>query len=138
VTIVVDASVAIKWILEEEGSLAARRLLGEESLIAPEFLILECANVLWTAARRDKLTRQQAIVALAGLQALPVQFLAIGDYGSMAQVLALELDHPVYDCLYLAVALAQRTILITADRRFITSVGAHGAHSYAVKLLGTE
>jgi predicted nucleic acid-binding protein len=138
VTIVVDASVAIKWALEEEGSEAARRLLTEESLVAPDFLILESANVLWTAVRRGKLTREQAIAALAGLQSLPVQFLAIGDCGSTAQTLAFELDHPVYDCLYLAMALAQRTILITADRRFIASVEAHGAYSHAVKLLETE
>jgi predicted nucleic acid-binding protein len=138
VTIVVDASVAIKWVFEEEGSTAARRLLVEEPLIAPDFLILECANILWTAVRRGKLTREQASEALAGLQMLPVQLLAMRDYIAAAQALSLELNHPVYDCLYLVIALDQRAALITADRRFAASVSAHGAHSYAVRLLEAE
>ena len=104
-TIVVDASVAIKWLLEEDGSEAARRLLAEELLIAPDFLVLECASILWAASRRGRLTVERAGTALTAMQALPVQLLPMGHYGSAAQALAFELSHPVYDCLYLAIAL---------------------------------
>lgn len=46
-SLVVDASVALKWVLDEEGRPAARALLlGNEPLHAPDFLILECANIL--------------------------------------------------------------------------------------------
>ena len=58
-TVIVDASVALKWVLQEEGSEAAELLLLEEPLAAPDLLIVECANVLWRKARRGALTRDQ-------------------------------------------------------------------------------
>ena len=51
-TVIVDASVALKWVIEEDGSEAAGALLLEEPLAAPDLLIVECANVLWAKARR--------------------------------------------------------------------------------------
>lgn len=39
-----------------------------------------------------------------------------------AAALARELDHPVYDCFYLALAEAEGAALITADRRLVESV----------------
>jgi predicted nucleic acid-binding protein len=137
VTIVVDASVAIKWVIEEDGSEDARQLVSRELLIAPDFLIIECANVLWVAARRGRLTAARAKGALAAIQAVPIQFLSTGNYGSAAHALAFELEHGVYDSLYLAVALAERAILVTADRGFVSSVARHGVHSHAVSLLGS-
>ena len=46
-TIVVDASVVLKGVIEEDGSEAAGALVLEEPLAAPELLMIECANVLW-------------------------------------------------------------------------------------------
>lgn len=134
-TIVVDASVAIKWLLEEDGSEAARRLLAEELLIAPDFLVLECANILWAASRRGRLTAERAGTALTAMQALPVQLLPMSHYGSAAQALAFELSHPVYDCLYLAIALAQRATMVTADHAFAKAIKRHGVYAHAVRLL---
>ncbi|HWB47930.1 MAG TPA: type II toxin-antitoxin system VapC family toxin [Stellaceae bacterium] len=75
---VVDASVAIKWVLDEEGSPIARRLLDDELLIAPDFLIVECANILWAAVRRNRLTAERSTAALVGMRDLPVQLYATG------------------------------------------------------------
>jgi hypothetical protein len=58
--VVVDASVALKWVIEVEGSEAAEALLLNEPLLAPDFLIVECANVLWVKARRGALSRELA------------------------------------------------------------------------------
>jgi predicted nucleic acid-binding protein len=52
-TIVVNASVALKWVIEEDGSKAAGELLLEKPLAAPNLLMAECANVLWAKARRE-------------------------------------------------------------------------------------
>jgi predicted nucleic acid-binding protein len=49
---VVDASVALKWVIDEDGSEAAGALLLEEPLAAPDLLMVECANVLWTRGAR--------------------------------------------------------------------------------------
>lgn len=48
---VLDASVILKWFIEEEGSKKADRLLdaynaGKIAITVPDFLILEVSNVL--------------------------------------------------------------------------------------------
>ena len=54
---VVDASFAIKWVVDEAHTTQAL-LLRRHRLIAPDLLIAECANVLWKKVRRGELTRQ--------------------------------------------------------------------------------
>jgi predicted nucleic acid-binding protein len=138
VTVIVDASVALKWVLDEEGSDAAERLQLQETLATPDFLIVECANVLRTKARRGQLSPADARGALAAIRAVPIQLFMASEYAVAAQVLALEIDQTVYDCLYLAVALAQRAVLVTADRAFADAVRRHGIHAHTVRLLDAD
>lgn len=116
-SIVIDASVALKWVLDEPGKEAADALLDEE-LIAPALWLLEAANALWKRAQRGEITAEGAKERLAELYNAPVTTTAIEDDLSAAAELANALGHPVYDCLYLAAAIRENTYVVTADRRF--------------------
>jgi len=135
VTVVVDASVAIKWVLDEPGSEAAARLQREEPLAAPDLMIVECANVLWKKARRRDISRGQAELGLTAIRATPVRLLRTNDYAATAQALAFDLDQTAYDALYLAVALTERATLVTADAAFAQGVARHGMYQSFVRLL---
>lgn len=134
-TIVVDASVALKWVLDEPGSEAAQSLRSEE-LIAPSLWLVEAANVLWLRARRGQISSTEARERLTELFNAPVASGAIElDLGAAAD-LAATLGHPVYDCLYLAMAIRENTYVITADGRFHAAVGRSSTLKDAVRMLG--
>ena len=46
-TFVIDASIAVKWVVEEHRTPEALALRQKAKLIAPELLVAECANILW-------------------------------------------------------------------------------------------
>ncbi|WP_149541071.1 type II toxin-antitoxin system VapC family toxin [Siccirubricoccus phaeus] len=59
--IVVDASVALKWLRDEEDDAWARAMVGgDRPLIAPALLLTECSNILWRLARRGEIARDGA------------------------------------------------------------------------------
>ena len=75
--------------------------------------------------RRREIAEDEAEAALAALGAAPVVMTAVPVLVADALRLALLLEHPIYDCLYLALSLQTRTPLVTADRRFASAVGRH-------------
>ena len=131
--IVIDASVAMKWVLDEPESQAAVALRDQE-LIAPDLWLAEAANVLWRHARIGEISNDQAIALFAELLHAPVASLSMEPHLETALELAMEIGHPVYDCIYLALALHHRTHVVTADRRF-ASAASTGAHAGSVRLL---
>lgn len=134
-TVVVDASVALKWVIEEDGSAAARRLGEREALVAPELLIIECANVLAMRVRRGLLAEADAAEALAVIDAIPIRVAPGRRHVAAAQAVAFALRQTAYDSLYLAVAMAERVLLVTADIAFARAASAHRNYAPFVRPL---
>jgi predicted nucleic acid-binding protein len=116
--IVLDASVAVKWVLREEHAATARRILSTRDLLAPHLLWAEVGNTLWKRHRRQESSVEEVRRMLAEIQRLPVITLAHWPLLPRALDLAISLEQTVYDCLYLALAEARNSVMVTADRRF--------------------
>lgn len=132
--IVIDASVALKWVLDEDDSLLARAL-AERPLAAPDLLWSECANGLWRWVRTGALSAQIARERFAALRRAPVALTSAELLLERALGLAIEIDHPIYDCLYLALALTRGQQVVSADRRFATAVRRHAELAGSIVLL---
>jgi predicted nucleic acid-binding protein len=120
-TLIVDASVALKWYLSDEPHAAnARAMLdASETLIAPDIVIAEVCNAAWRGVRAGRIDQTQA---RAIARSLPRLFDALVGSSALADRgvdIASRLDHPVYDCFYLALAEARDIPLITADQRLL-------------------
>lgn len=122
-TLVIDACIAIKWVVEEDGTPEALALLERAKLLAPELLVAECANILWKKVQRDELSREEALLAARLLQGAEIELRPTRSLLAAATGIAIELDHPAYDCLYLALAAENDCRFVTADERFLRKLG---------------
>jgi len=112
--LVIDASVAIKWLVEEPGTSEAL-LLRRHRLSAPDLLTIECANVLWKKLRRKELTEEEVVLAARLLERADIELAPMRPLLTAATKLSIGLDHPAYDCAYLALAEALGCAMVTAD-----------------------
>jgi predicted nucleic acid-binding protein len=118
--LVVDASVAVKWFLDEPGDREARALVERsEALIAPELIVAEVLNAIWKRLLAgDADIRQGPRVAVV-LPKVLAQIRSLGPLAARTLEIAAELRHPAYDCFYLALAEERQAKLVTADRRLL-------------------
>ena len=116
---VVDASVIIKWVVEEDGT-AEALALRRHKLIAPDLIVAECANILWKKVRRTELSAEEAGIASRLLANADLDLLPTRSLMNTALEIAIQLDHPAYDCLYLALAEENDTEFVTADSRLVS------------------
>jgi predicted nucleic acid-binding protein len=126
--LVVDASVGLKWALDEPDSGLAEALVRiEPELLVPDFWLNEATNVLWLKARRKLMTPAEAREGLALLRALiepvPTAHMRLHD---VALDIGVTIDHPTYDTLYLAFAIAvAASAVVSADASFLRSIRTH-------------
>lgn len=127
-TIVTDSSVIAKWIVREAGHEEAVRLLDQRyRLVCPDFALAEVANVLRRKVRTSDIKQQHAMEALERLPLYFDRFFPTGDLLLQAFEFAAQLDHSVYDCLFLALAVKEKdAVLISADDVFLQKCASTG------------
>lgn len=119
-SLIVDASVALKWYVDEPGSGQAMALLERDDLMAPAIITAEVGNAFWKRIRRKASTLEQAAAAL---QRLPHDFYVVEPIDQLSDEAlrsSVELGHPIYDCFYLVLARREEAGLVTADRKLAT------------------
>jgi predicted nucleic acid-binding protein len=119
---IVDSSVALKWIVDEPDRPSAIALLKGSTLAAPDFIQIEIRSALWNRVQRRLTTRDAAHRAAGEFATIAVTLFPTVAFAEPALSLALELSHPIYDCLYLAAAIQHDQPLVTADQRFLAAL----------------
>ncbi len=139
-SVVVDASVAVKWCLpsvreelvaEAEGLLESSRR-DQFRFLVPDLFWVEVANALWKAVKRSEMSSNNAAAALSFLRDLDIATLPSIDLVPQAMDLAIGHGRTVYDSLYVALAMQSKSSLITADERLANALAAR----FPVKWLG--
>lgn len=119
-TLIIDASVAAKWFFAEEFSDKAETLqtLGR-ALIAPEITPVEVMNTAWKRYARSQITKAKASEVCLEAAHCFTSIEPISSLWTRAGIIMLDVSHPIYDCLYLALAERERVPLVTVDKRLI-------------------
>ena len=117
---VVDASIAVKWVIPEVLSDLADRIRdGEDDVLAPDLLLVEVANALWRKTAAREISPREADSAFDLVRRSGIDLRPTGPLLPRAMDVARRLDHPVYDCVYLALAERERVAFVTADQRLL-------------------
>jgi predicted nucleic acid-binding protein len=124
---VLDASVALKWVLPEPNAAEAARLRVDfqatiHELIAPDIFSAEVAHALTRAERRGVITAGGAALFLAKIHSSAPYFHAYQPILDRAVTIASAARIGVYDCLYVALAEREGCEFITSDDKLIRNL----------------
>jgi len=120
--VVIDASVVVKWFVEEEGSEEAlkvrdRYVEGEIQIIAPELITFEVLNALYFKRlfSEDELKQISEALEAYSFSLYPLR----GEYARKAVEISYENDITLYDASYVALAIVRDTFAYTADEKLV-------------------
>ena len=129
--VVLDASVAISFIIIDEFSHQANKALervAEQGALVPALWDFELANALRSAERRGRISQAGTAQGIAGIKGLDIE--RVGPPTNLTRLIdvARERDISVYDSSYLALALDRGLPLLTFDTRLGQAAAAAGVH----------
>jgi len=122
---VVDASVAVKWFVPEDDDESALKLLDPSNeLHSPDLLIPEFGNTIWKKLQREELNPDEARTVIRALPVVPLVTHASFELLPPAFDIAVRTSRTVYDSLYISLAIALRSQLITTDERLVNALSS--------------
>lgn len=119
---IVDASVALKWFLDEPMQAEARALIAREDLKAPDLIVAEILNGLRKAVRDRRMTLPLALEAIHKIDLAIPTIIPSMLVAEQALEVSLALKHHINDCIYLAQAIETDSKMVTADALFHEAV----------------
>ncbi len=122
-SLVVDASVVVKWFIPEVHAVAAQKFVDPRlRLFAPDLLGPELGSVLWKKRLRQQLSSRAARQILLDFQRYRVRLVPSKPFLLAAFDLADRIGRSVYDCLYLVLAQRLHCRVVTADERLFNAI----------------
>ncbi len=112
-TLVVDASAVAAVLFSEANGATIRAHVRGESLLAPQLIDYELANICWKRIRREPLAGQGLLTMLASLDSLGIRRVAVPATEIVA--LAVQTGLTAYDASYLWLAMSRDVELVTLD-----------------------
>ena len=134
---VIDASVALAWILPDENispevnELYQRFAAGKINLIAPQLLFYEVLNGIRSAVIQHRLDQNLAVKAIQQFNQLGIH-LQVEQDGTDIVNLAVKLNLSVYDAAYIILTNKLKATLYTSDQKLFKAIGSVAN----IKLLG--
>ena len=123
--IVVDGSVAVKWLVPEQHASAALRLLHENAgLVAPDIILAEVGNVLWKKWFRGELEADAVPEMMIDFRKIPLQLFDTDYLFINAWDIAKKFSRSFYDSLYVALAVKNNCRMVTADLKLYNALKA--------------
>ena len=121
--LVVDASVAAKWLLAEALSPTALGLVQPENeLIVPELFWAEVGNILWKKWRAGELPETEVMRRFDDLGSMGLRTVSNTVVARAAVGVALATGRTVYDSQYVALAMHEGCRFVTADERLVNGL----------------
>lgn len=132
-TFVIDASVAVKWLLppshepyaENALALLKRYVAGQVRFVVPDLFWAELGNICWKTARQGRWSPKDAHAAVSAMQKRAFPTVSTLSLLEDAFAISTAFDRTVYDSLYIALALTAKSEFVTADERLANAVAAH-------------
>jgi predicted nucleic acid-binding protein len=126
----VDASVVAEFLIMGSHTASVRLFfrgaLQGNHFIAPELCMSECTNVIWKAVQHRGMPVDQAVQAVRDLQALPLHLTPTKAVLTTALAIELKNNLPIYDSLYIALAVKNKLLFVTLDRKQGMAAAAEG------------
>ena len=133
----IDTNALLKQVLDEDYSDVVREIVSLHrasaiQLIAPDYILVECANVLWQKVRRGGLHIDELMPSFAALQAVGVNLVPQGELLEEALLFAANTGVAVYDALFCVLARRENAPLITADRPLVDRLAGSEVRALAL------
>ena len=130
--LVVDASVAAKWVLPsaderlvDQAVRLLQRYAGDQlHFVVPDLFWLEFGNIVWKAVRQGRISSTSAAIAIAEIEGREFSTIPSKELMDDAFKIANAFGRSVYDAIYVALAVARNTEFVTADERLANALAA--------------